>query len=243
VRKTVEEANASITLSKVHGTVPNFSEVIYKGPQALHWSGHGSDQALFFETEECLAKKVGEPSLKALLKPLKNNLSFVFVAACHSEQAKDCFLNAGADHVIVIDKEQMILDKAIITFTHTFYSRIFQPGSRVCECFEQAVTDVRIAHKSESDKFQLFKSDEHKHEDCPVFGNFQRGVPEFQEPSTFLRDMPPKILIIGRTLEQAKLLLKVLSPDSQDEQSRLVTITGSAGIGKSALACATLHFV
>ena len=32
IKKTVEEANASITLQKVHGTVPNFSEVIYKGP-------------------------------------------------------------------------------------------------------------------------------------------------------------------------------------------------------------------
>ena len=105
------------------------------------------------------------------------------------------------------------------------------------------MTDVRIAVKSEENKFQLWTKNEHKHEDCPIFGNFQRGVPEFQEPSTFLRDMPPKILIIGRTYEQAQLLLKVLATDSRDEQSRLVTITGCAGIGKSALACSTLHFV
>ena len=43
--------------------------------------------------------------LQELLQPIKDKLSFVFVAACHSEQAKDVFLSAGADHVIVIDKD------------------------------------------------------------------------------------------------------------------------------------------
>ena len=56
---------------------------------------------------------------------MKTKLRFVFVAACHSGQAKDVFLNAGAEHVIFIDKEETILDKAILTFTHTFYSRIW----------------------------------------------------------------------------------------------------------------------
>ena len=51
--------------------------------------------------------------------------------------------------------------------------------------------------------------------------------------------MPPKTQIIGRTEEQAQLLVKLLSPDT----TRLLTITGFPGTGKSALACSTLHFV
>ena len=38
-------------------------------------------------------------------------------------------------------------------------------------------------------------------------------------------------------------MAKLLSTDAKAEQSRLVTITGFTGIGKSALACASLHFI
>jgi hypothetical protein len=65
----------------------------------------------------------------------------------------------------------------------------------------QAVMDVRIANKSEENKFKLQTLDGHKPEDCPTFGNFAMGIPRFDEVKTILHDMPPKVLIIGRTEE------------------------------------------
>jgi len=127
------------------------------------------------------------------------------------------FLNAGAEHVIMIDKAETILDKAILTFTHTFYSRIWQPGSTVCDAFEQAVTDVRIANRSEEKKFLLQTRDGHECSNCPIFATCEKGTPQFNEHKTTLLDMPPKVLIIGRTYEQADLLVKLLAVDSSEE--------------------------
>jgi len=39
------------------------------------------------------------------------------------------------------------------------------------------------------------------------------------------------------------MLIKLLSTDANNKQSRLVTVTGPPGIGKTALACATSHFI
>jgi hypothetical protein len=166
-----------VNVFKRHATTTNFSEVLSRGPQGLHFSGHGEKEALILETDDCIAQRLYQSELSGLLSKMKTKLKFVFVAACHSEQAKDVFLNAGAEHVIVIDKQEIIMDKAILTFTHTFYSRIWQPGATVCDAFEQAVTDVRIANRSEEKKFKLETRDGHDCANCPIFSTCEKSVP------------------------------------------------------------------
>ena len=98
----------------------------------------------------------------------------------------------------------------------------------------------------EAEVFELVKQDNHSESQCPEFGHFVQGKSEFQEPETTLKSLktqPPKILIEGRTLQQVELLEKVLSGDSNQNQSRVTQITGFYGIGKSALACASVNFI
>jgi len=68
------------------------------------------------------------------------------MAACHSEFAAKIFLEAGAHHVIGIDHEKQVLDNAVITFTETFYKKLWKEGSRICQCFFTAKLAVDIKY-------------------------------------------------------------------------------------------------
>ena len=128
------------------------------------------------------------------------------------------FLEVGAEHVISIDEKKVIEDLAILSFTKTFYDRIWKTNSTICGAFHQAKTDVGIEHGPEIlGKFKLDTNDQHACEDCPIFGCFKEGVPEFKEQTAKLRDMPPKILIEGRSQQQRELLAKLLSADASRE--------------------------
>jgi hypothetical protein len=59
-------------------------------------------------------------------------LDFVFMATCHSEFAAEIFKNAGAKHVVGINKDEKIMDEAILTFTQTFYAKLWKQGSKIC---------------------------------------------------------------------------------------------------------------
>jgi len=62
-------------------------------------------------------------------------LDFVFMATCHSEVAVNIFFEAGARHVIGIKHDQQIEDSAVLTFTKTFYSMVWKPRSKICNCY------------------------------------------------------------------------------------------------------------
>ena len=107
-------------------------------------------------------------------------LEFVFIGACYSESVAKVFMESGTNHVIAVDKNKTIEDEAVLLFTKTFYNRLFQPGSRICDCFNQAKQDVMIHFsivQSKDVKFKLMMKEEHDPADCPVFGHFTEGVP------------------------------------------------------------------
>ena len=54
-----------------------------------------------------------------------HGFDFVFVASCHSEFAAKIFLASGAKHVICVDYDNKIADTAVLKFTETFYTHIF----------------------------------------------------------------------------------------------------------------------
>ena len=71
-------------------------------------------------------------------------LDLVFMATCHSEFAAKIFLEAGAQHVIGINKANKVQDDAILTFTETFYEKLWKDRSRICQCFDTAKLAVEI---------------------------------------------------------------------------------------------------
>ena len=99
-----------------------------------------------------------------MVKNSVSKLDFVFMATCHSEFAARIFLDAGAHHVIGVNKEAKIADMAVLNFTKTFYSKLWKERSQICKCFETAKLAVEINHGAEeASKFLLFTENGNKH--------------------------------------------------------------------------------
>ena len=63
---------------------------------------------------------------------------FVFIAACNSEQIGYMFLEAGAKHVVCINTDETVSDKAIREFIIYFYDYLLVKDLRPCEAFKKA---------------------------------------------------------------------------------------------------------
>ena len=98
---------------------------------------------------------VSRQQLKKMIKQNKCELEFVFVATCHSEFVGQIFQEAGAKHVICILHEKEVRDDAVITFTDTFYSMIFEQNQKICTAFSQAQLSVEISFSR--DEAKIFK--------------------------------------------------------------------------------------
>jgi Ni2+-binding GTPase involved in maturation of urease and hydrogenase len=67
------------------------------------------------------------------------------------------------------------------------------------------------------------------------------GDSEFDEPKALMNSMPPRIKIEGRAKEQMDLIEK-LTP-RQNNSTRLVTMMGFPGLGKTALVTSALYYI
>jgi uncharacterized protein YcsI (UPF0317 family) len=90
----------------------------------------------------------------------------------------------------------MIEDEAILTFTRSFYSQIWEKKSRICEAYQKAKLNVLHKHgKTIADKFLILK--EHKSKNCEIFGNFVEGEPKIINQRPKIWDLPTKPMIFG----------------------------------------------
>jgi hypothetical protein len=87
------------------------------------------------ENDSCLGEYLYADDLTKMVEESNTNLDFVFMATCHSETAAKIFMNAGARHVIGINKDNSVLDEAVLTFSSTFYNMLWKSRSKICNCF------------------------------------------------------------------------------------------------------------
>lgn len=82
------------------------------------------------------------------------------MASCHSERVGRLFFESlGVPHVICIDQNQTILDKAAIEFSKLFYDEVFESYRNICDAFEMAKEKVeKIYGKFQAEKLILMKS-------------------------------------------------------------------------------------
>ena len=108
------------------------------------------------------------------LKDLPTNLQFVYVASCHSEKVGEIFLKIGVPHLICINQNQTILDKAAVDFSKYFYNEVFDKYSTICEAYLNAKDEVTSRYGPyQANKILLKTFDGHKPEEC-VFGKDHR---------------------------------------------------------------------
>jgi hypothetical protein len=60
----------NIFVQKSHGTVTKFTEVLSNEPNGIHFSGHGEEQALILEADDCSAIRLFRSDIKEKLQQL-----------------------------------------------------------------------------------------------------------------------------------------------------------------------------
>ena len=86
--------------------------------------------ALILEDERCGAEYLYQEDFA---KMVHSKIDLVFMSECHSETAAKIFLDSGASHVIGV--KNGVDDGVLTTFTETFYQKLWQDGSTICQSF------------------------------------------------------------------------------------------------------------
>lgn len=172
-------------------------------------------------------------ALDAHPRPPHVPVKLVFVSACHSESVAEAFVSVGVPHVVVVSKDDKVLDKKAMEFAKAFYTALFA-GHAVAKAFEigQVQADISITSDAGNSKFKLLGSGNHSE---ALF----RDVPD----GAFIEHSPPRPVnecdavaevFVGRSIEVHHAYKSLV------EGARLVSITGDRGIGKTeiALQCA-----
>lgn len=69
-------------------------------------------------------------------------------------------MSSGARHVICIQKEERISDRASLRFSKVFYETLFVKKYSVCKAYEIAKEDIRtLMNNGEANKFKLLVND------------------------------------------------------------------------------------
>jgi ATP-dependent Clp protease ATP-binding subunit ClpA len=158
------------------------------------------------------------------------------------------------------------MDSAAVTFTDTFYKLIFQENVEICRAFQLAQNNVGIRHGPEEEKKFLLLIYDEKHECinrkfsiglkpklewtemtkysdhyCNALLNrkFKDGKPmDTHVSKTTLIQKSRKVDLIGREKLIYELLNKLMSPFS-----KIYTVWGQHGVGKSAIVSAVMHYI
>ena len=212
----------------------------------FHFTGHGSVAngavTLALEDEVGCVRPMAAAELRQHLGTHPARLAFL--SACHSAGLAEALLEAGVQHVVVINAEDTVLDIAAQVFAARFYA-VLLAGRSVREAFERATQAVDSAdtlrqlrdpatlqplNLQEALKFQLLPADAPIHEQ--VFapnaapGTVQQRNPLWQNTNLALVNADP---FVGRGIQLHELARKL-------RDNGCVAVYGFGGMGKTALA-------
>lgn len=167
------------------------------------------------------------------LKDRPTNLQFVFVASCHAEKVAEIFLKIGVPHVICINQNQRILDKAAVDFSKFFYDEVFDKFCTICEAYANAKQQLENIYGSfHANKVLLKTCDGHDVKNCAFKDHRQQrkhGFLKRLDEESHLNYFPNKVrpfLFRNRDMFD---VLKLLT------EHKIVQIFGLPGLGKSSL--------
>jgi len=242
---------------KVHfetATANSLGAFLCQGNPMLHFSCHGHKEYLFIEdgiTGGAQLLLVDE-NLKGWIRAGGQQLSFVFVSACHSRSAGDAFVDAGVPHVLCCEHDnQLLSNTAAMIFSRDFY-RAVAHGKTIQQAFDLAKYAVmyssELLHKNhvrpeqEAEKFVLLPEKSNHNVLLFPAPTISELVPEI--PTLTQETKPPSMLpvppqhFLGRELEMYWILKSMFL-----KGIRLVRITGPGGVGKTSIAKALGHYM
>eukprot|EP00658_Telonema_sp_P-2_P034844 TRINITY_DN25414_c0_g3_i3.p1 TRINITY_DN25414_c0_g3~~TRINITY_DN25414_c0_g3_i3.p1 ORF type:complete len:520 (+),score=109.27 TRINITY_DN25414_c0_g3_i3:80-1639(+) len=247
VAKAIHDAGAAIKLRFEFATTDTFRSVVTMGGcRVLHYSGHGSTKYIGMEDGRAGMHKVEVGMLQQLFAAggdTSPEVSLVFVSACRSQAAAEGFSAVGVKHVVAVHSEARVNDTAVRSFTRAFYLALASKKS-VQQSFdiarEAVLTSPQVQHSAaEAQKFLLLgASDDHSEilfNDTELCNPGKAAAPAL---ALLAQDDVPAVPegFMGRSLEVYEAVCGTLD-------RRLVTITGAAGLGKSAVAVSMANYL
>lgn len=113
--------------------------LIQHKPDILHFSGHGSEEALYFEDENGRAVEVNIQDIESIFQ-LHGEISIVYFNSCLSEN----LVNAIVPYVkCIVGSTTKVEDEDAITFSKSFYYFLAQ-GNSVKKAFDLARSQVGL---------------------------------------------------------------------------------------------------
>ncbi|KAJ0393458.1 hypothetical protein P43SY_002932 [Pythium insidiosum] len=233
-----------------------FRGMVTIGCRALHFSGHGDERHLYFEDGMGLVHPIPHSSLQELFVAGglgESTLRLAFVSACSSAPLAHAFVACGIPHVIGVKTNQKIEDFAAIEFTRSFYLALAR-GKSVGASFTIAQQSVakspNIRGPMEvADKFLLLpEGADHSEVIFPLVTMEANSAADLaplklkRYPKLWFDDLPAICQgFCNRAVEVYKICLALML--TQSRITRLVTICGEEGIGKTAVAHAVANYV
>lgn len=109
-------------------------------PHILHFSGHGSEEVLYFEDVQGTAQPVKKEALARVLRQ-QQELQLVILNACFSLDQGQAFADAVG---LAIVSEGSILDQDAIDFSREFYTALGYGRRSYIEAFERAKSALEM---------------------------------------------------------------------------------------------------
>lgn len=235
----------------------NFRTMVTIGCRALHFSGHGDDKHLYFEDGMALVHPIPHNSLQELFTAGgtggESSLRLAFVSACSSAPLAYAFVKCGIPHVIGVKTNQKIEDYAAIEFTRSFYLAL-ATGKSVGASFRIAQQSVAKSPNirgptAVAEKFLLLPEDgDHSEIIFPLAAVEAQNTVDLgafkpkRYPKLWFDDLPAICQgFCNRATEVYRVCLALMM--TQNRITRLATITGEEGIGKTAVAHAVANYV
>jgi hypothetical protein len=253
--KNIIQYPRQINVCAKFANTENFRTMVTVGCRALHFSGHGDEKHLYFEDGMGLVHPIPHSSLQELfsaggVSPLR----LAFVSACSSAPLAHAFVSCGIPHVIAVKINQKIEDHAAIEFTRAFYLAL-ATGKTVGASFMIAQQSVAKSPNIRgpvevAGKFLLLpENGDHSEVIFPLTSVEGKNDASQLEPLKWRRypklwfDDLPAICqgFCNRSVEVYKICLALML--NQSRITRLVTICGEEGIGKTAVAYAVANYV
>ncbi|CAI2358952.1 unnamed protein product [Moneuplotes crassus] len=245
----MNQVNYSIRM----GTSMNFISSVSKNPYVLHFIGHGiSNQEIKGKKEDCLVLEnedgsgqlVSSQKLKMILDVCNSKLDVVFLSSCYSENQSEVFLNAGAQHVVCIERSKKVMDEACIKFSSVFYQALFNELRTPCEAYNIAQQTLSISQglEGQSALFIMKTRNSIEEQHCCRSHILYKGVTsrvdKLRTGIRFVKNLPSKPCpFVGRN-QDVREVLQILKLGK-----RIITITGEPGIGKTTVAYAVIHYL
>lgn len=199
---------------------------------------------MVLENEDGSGQLISSQKLKMILDVCNSKLEVVFLSSCYSESEAEVLLNAGAKHVVCIQKTKKVMDEACIKFSRSFYQALFSECRTPCESFNIAQQTLSISQGLEGQsalfimKTRNSIKEEHKCGNFTLFRGKSCRVDKYTKGIRLINNLPTRPEpFIGRNNDVRQVLQHL------KKGNRLVTITGEPGIGKTAVSKAVVHYL